>query len=59
MPMREALFTALFTAKSKLPVELEYDKTETEYFVKKNIGTIFPAACKKAPEDYVYYSRIL
>lgn len=51
IPMRATLFTAVFTAKRRLPVELEYDRTETEYVVKKYTGTIFPAACSRAPRD--------
>lgn len=44
IPMRAALFTAVFTANRRLPVELEYERTETEYVVRKYTGTILPAA---------------
>ena len=49
--MRATLFTAVFTASSREPVELEYERIEIEYVVRKYTGTVFPAACRNAPKD--------
>ena len=49
--MRAALFTAALTASRRLPVPLEYARIETEYVVRKYVGTMFPAACRNAPRD--------
>ena len=53
IPMRATLFTAVLTASNKLPVELEYDRIEIEYVVRKYTGTVFPAAWRNAPKDWL------
>lgn len=49
MAIRATLFTALLMASSSEALLEEYESTDTEYVVRKYVGTVFPPACRNAP----------